>query len=370
MKIVYVADINIDITSGVLNKMNTQINYWVEMGHEVHVACLAPFRINKTDIKLTPKVAGICIPVSGIIPRFVKGQVYNILNKIVGLREIKQYLETLQPDLIYMREMVGFPGLNKLLSAYTVVLESNTLLKDELKLYSYKARKLYALYQEKLYSTIDGFIGVTNEIRDQFKAYGKPVCTISNGINTDNFAAVRERRSGTGHQERANIILVGSPHQDWHGADKFYLMAEQMPEADFHLVGIEAPGVERANFFVHGYLDKDALMALYHKADIGVGTLALHRKNMEEACPLKVREYAALGLPMIIAYYDADFQGQDFVLQLENKEDCILPRIEDIRTFVQKWKHQKISPDVIAPLVSVTIKERDRLSFMTQVSNK
>lgn len=370
MKIVYLADINIDITTGVLNKMNTQINYWVDMGHEVHMACLAPFRVDRANTKLTPKVAGICIPANRMIPGFIKGRVYHILGKIFGLREIREYLEAIKPDVIYMREMIGFPGLNRLLGAYKVVLECNTLLKDELALFSYQARKLYALYQEKLYNTIGGFVGVTNEIRDQFKAYGKPVCTISNGINSDNFSAIRQSRAGIARSDRANVILVGSPHQDWHGADKFYLMAEHIPEADFHLIGIEAPGEPRTNFFIHGYLDKEALTECYRMADIGVGTLALHRKNMEEACPLKVREYAALGLPMIIAYYDPDFHGQDFVLQLDNKEDCILPRIEDIRAFIQKWKHQKIEPEVIDPLISVAVKERDRLSFMKQVSGK
>ena len=39
----------------------------------------------------------------------------------------------------------------------------------------------------------------------------------------------------------------------------------------------------------------------YH---LGIGTLSLHRKKMQEACPLKVRDYWRVGLPSLLGYTD------------------------------------------------------------------
>jgi len=39
-------------------------------------------------------------------------------------------------------------------------------------------------------------------------------------------------------------------------------------------------------------------------ADVGVGALALERKNMREAQPIKTRHYLGSGLPVIIGYQD------------------------------------------------------------------
>ena len=46
----------------------------------------------------------------------------------------------------------------------------------------------------------------------------------------------------------------------------------------------------------------------------------MHRKKQEEASPLKVREYIALGLPVILPYKDTAFIDgcPDWVLELPN----------------------------------------------------
>lgn len=45
-----------------------------------------------------------------------------------------------------------------------------------------------------------------------------------------------------------------------------------------------------------------------------IGTLALHRKNMTEASPLKTREYLAHGFPVIIGYKDTAFYNQNQIM--------------------------------------------------------
>ena len=45
---------------------------------------------------------------------------------------------------------------------------------------------------------------------------------------------------------------------------------------------------------------------LAETCDIGIGSLALFRNQMQEACTLKVREYWARGLPFVLGYDDSD----------------------------------------------------------------
>ena len=67
-------------------------------------------------------------------------------------------------------------------------------------------------------------------------------------------------------------------------------------------------------------------------ADVAIGTLSLHTKQMEEACPLKVREYLAWGLPVIIGYKDTEFPAPDtaFLLQLPNNPTNVHDHLDQI----------------------------------------
>ena len=77
----------------------------------------------------------------------------------------------------------------------------------------------------------------------------------------------------------------------------------------FDLVG-EGPEIEKYRSLVsdlklqdsvifHGKLVGDKLEAIYHKASIGVNSLAIHRQNLKKESTLKSREYVAHGLPFI-----------------------------------------------------------------------
>jgi glycosyltransferase involved in cell wall biosynthesis len=57
-------------------------------------------------------------------------------------------------------------------------------------------------------------------------------------------------------------------------------------------------------FIFHGMRDRDYCQRIFAQCDIGIGTLALERKGMKEACPLKVREYLASGLPVYAGHQD------------------------------------------------------------------
>lgn len=61
--------------------------------------------------------------------------------------------------------------------------------------------------------------------------------------------------------------------------------------------------------YFYGSLFGSDLNAHYQSAHFGVGSFGLHRIGLKMASPLKLREYAAVGLPFIYATDDPDFQG-------------------------------------------------------------
>lgn len=73
-----------------------------------------------------------------------------------------------------------------------------------------------------------------------------------------------------------------------------------------------------------GELSGEALLAVYSKAHLGVGSLALHRKGLTFASELKTREYCAVGLPFITACTDPDFPAEtQFRFVVNTDKDCI-----------------------------------------------
>src|SRR5690606_17477311 len=149
------------------------------------------------------------------------------------------------------------------------------------------------------------------------------------------------------------LPIFGSPGIPWHGMDKVEQLAELLPEIDFHIVGVKKEGVTLNNLYYHGYLNGQNVELLYKQMDIGLGTLALHRKGMNEACPLKCREYAAHGLPLIIGYKDLDFSGQPFVLEISNREDNIKEGLTEIKQFIADWHGKRIPFPVVDDLISI-----------------
>lgn len=75
----------------------------------------------------------------------------------------------------------------------------------------------------------------------------------------------------------------------------------------------------------------DHQLNIYHA---GLGTLALYKKNMHEASPLKVREYISRGFPVIYAYDDTDLSADDrfsnYCLEFPNNDSVI-----DFSTIIQ-----------------------------------
>lgn len=103
------------------------------------------------------------------------------------------------------------------------------------------------------------------------------------------------------------IVFVADNFQPWQGLDR---LLTNLPETAFHLhlVG-ELPLSLRdmahdSRIKCWGRLPRRELEQLLGSASVGLSSFALDRKNMREACTLKVREYLSSGLAVYSGHAD------------------------------------------------------------------
>ena len=136
------------------------------------------------------------------------------------------------------------------------------------------------------------------------------VTTISNGINVNNYP-VSESKFNNGV---INAIMILGVDSEWNGLDKIVnAIISNTCEFNLYIVGNIKDKVEHQNIYYVGELDQMEISRLIQSKMInaGIGTLALERKGIKEAAPLKVREYLSRGLPIVYSYNDTDIDSND-----------------------------------------------------------
>jgi glycosyltransferase involved in cell wall biosynthesis len=163
---------------------------------------------------------------------------------------------------------------------------------------------------------IDGVIGVTNEIkiyqiRRGFTNSANSIA-ISNGIDVNSISFTSFQPF---NEKALKMVFVASCLSKWHGIDRLIKSANEYRgsiELHLNIVGrisrdeLVKSQPENIQIKLHGLLYGDDLDNLMGEMNLAIGSLAVHRNNLREACVLKVREYTARGLPFIYAYDDID----------------------------------------------------------------
>ncbi len=363
MKIAFVTFRGGTAQSGVLSKINNQVDCWIEMGNDVSVLCKSP--LMSKVLYRNPIVIGYNSENKSISKRWI--------TRLSKLSEIGKCLAQFKPDIIYYRYSSYRPFLFyyfKKTAPYVIEINSNDL--SEFKLMGNVTYIINLIFRGVLLNGASGFFAVTKELAHLsiYKKYQKPTCVISNGIELS-----KKRILAPANNIRPSLVFSGSPNMSWHGVDKILKLAILTPEFDYHIIGYSKTDVSNRSFPInvkfHGYLVEDEYDKIIEMADIGIGTLALHRKKMEEACPLKVREYLAYGLPVIIGYKDTDLhKSLPFVLQIPNEERNVWRNIELIKKFVLKNKGIRVARCDVAPFIDIKKKEQQRLIFMSDILKK
>ena len=287
-------------------------------------------------------------------------------SKEMQLRALVEKMVQGGVEVAYLRRELWHPAYRTLMHRIATVAEINTLDSAEYRLTMGLPRRIYSAVTSLFWqSSPAGFVSVTHELAKALPA-GKPRAIISNGI-AEPFSAPLPAAA------KPHLFFSGTGSYSWHGMDKFVALARAFPEWDFSIAGEDAAKLGTdvpRNVKCHGKLSSRAADELLATANIGVGTLALHRKNMDEACPLKVRSYLAYGLPSIIAYHDTDFSGNyDFICLISNTENNVVSEKEKIAKFVMANFQRRVGWEKVK-FASETEKARQRYQFFQQVVAK
>lgn len=185
----------------------------------------------------------------------------------------------------------------------------------------------------RILRSVDGVVGVTDEIRDyHIKMAGRalPARTVANGIEV---AAIANTGfvPYDGHELR--LVVLCSSYAVWHGVDRL-LAGLRAYRGNRRIVidmignGSGAPGTEEqigsATLRHHGHLSGAPLSDAMRRATVGIGTLAFFRTGLQQGASLKTREYIARGMPLVLGYEDVDVPADcPFVLQVPSDDSAL-----------------------------------------------
>ena len=337
-------------SSGVFKKICDQVAFWRSSGYSVQLFIIT----DKNSVKYWREIdqsAEILID---------SGSLSKAINR---WKLIKLALKS-NPQLLYLRD--SFP-IRIPKTDLPIIIEVQTLVGRELKLRSKTRYLFFSIYKKRYYKKIDGVVYVTNELMqiNEFKIKDHvPRISISNGINLQEFQTLPKQQN-----QVPALFFMGHPNQPWHGVSELVEFARVNQNIEVHIVG-ESVQISLPNLYSYGRVTRKDIFSIASKCTAGVGSLNLSKIELNEASPLKVREYLALGLPVILRYQDPDLKSTDgFVLQLPSDERTLLHFSIEIQEFLDSWKGKRVSHEFIKSL-DVSVKEKARLKYFQEVLSK
>lgn len=349
MRIAYLGQMaDVSRENGICKKIAAQARAWIQAGNDVRYFSLAP---------TTGVWAGIAPLEAEIVARGSAGR--RSLRSLQLVRRIR----TWHPDLIYFRYGYHSAGLPALFRAIPTVAELNSDDLTEYPLTFGPAKMLYhRLTRRSVLAAAAAFVPVTHELRERFAAFNKPAEVIGNGIALDTFGESPVPPAGG----PVRMVFIGSRDTPWHGMERVAELGILFPDATVDVIGGD-PVPAPANVRFHGELPRTRYEPLLQAATAAIGTMGLFLKHMDEACPLKVREYLALGLPVIGGYRDTDVpDGADYFLQLPNDRAPLAPHRDRIAQWLARWQGRRVPRAAVAHL-DTDVKERQRLAFLERI---
>jgi Glycosyltransferase Family 4 len=332
----------------VTTKISTQLAAWRAAGHEATLFLLCP----------TPATSSSDAVEAETFP------FGSALSRLQATRRLYAAIKEAGPDLVYLRYDLFVPPPSSLAGIAPMVVEVNSNLQAELSPRSRGAAAYERFQAPLIFRHAAGAVCVSNELAHVLRSRAPrlPVTVIANGVDLETLSPLPpSRESGI----RA-VYLGDDP--SWQGVDKLIAAAPRLPDWQIDLVGV---ATERSlpTITFHGFLPREKYEPILARADIAFGTLALHRKQMDETSALKVPTYLAYGLPTIIGYEDTNFVGSQpwYLLRLPNIESNVRDGLERIRSFGQEVKGRRVPRSEVAERISARSKEAARLSFFTAV---
>lgn len=350
MRIAYLLTWSSGSWSGVFKKVADQVSAWTNAGAEVgiFVASTAAALESWNDLPQTQHVS-----VFG-------GRRSSITSQLAVFSAARAWA----PDIAYVRttprHAIAWRSLREL--PHVVEIQSDDL--AEARMVSRPRLWLSSATRGTCHGHARGLVFVTHELAasPSYAMFTPNRIVIGNGIDLARVTALPP----VSDAGPPRLVFMGHPGTPWHGLDDVHALARSRPDWQFDLVGPSASAATTTspNVTFHGELASDAYLPILARADVGLGSLALYLNGMDEASPLKTREYLALGLPVVGGYRDTDLPDDSPVfLRVPNRAGGIVERAADLEQFIAQWRGRRVAHEQIANL-DTAVKETTRLDFL------
>lgn len=338
--------------SGVRRLILDQAASWSQLHSDVGVGLFVRCEAGTEDAwRGQPNVVAVRSSRLGIVGRFIAREILSI--------QVARW----RPDVIYLRHTTVSPSLLALAALYPTVVGGDLDDLDEMRSRS-PLRYWYARFaRDRLLRRARRIIAVTDEIARQptLVRLGRPVSVFPNSIDLADYPELPAPENPA-----PRLVFIGAPRLAWAGVDKIARLASYFPEWRFDVVGSEPEEFHGApaNVVVHGQLTREHYLPIMAQADVAIGPLALHRKGLSEASALKVAEYLAYGIPVILGSAETAFpDGAPFLLQLPNTEGNVDAARDHVRAFVERWRGRRVPRAAISSIDSKVV-EPQRLDLV------
>lgn len=232
------------------------------------------------------------------------------------IKEARKIIENNYIDIVYIRHMIPSVGLIRLLRwmnkcGVTILYEIPTYpyYAEQFRTSKHKYRAVIKLTLDTIFwPFIYHYITHLVVIKSNSKVHMfKKMIEITNGADIDNIKEKSYREKDT---SRLSMVTFGTLYP-YHGYDrilkglKLYNADDNRTKVEFHVIGIsetindlkkQAEELEISNVFFHGVKNTQELNTMCENYDIGIGAVALHRRNANIDTTIKVIEYYCRGL--------------------------------------------------------------------------
>lgn len=339
-------------SDGVVAKITTQVAAWREAGHDVGIFCVSPKGSGDADQALEGEVFTYSTP----------------LGRPLATRRMLGAATRSGADVAYLRYDHFLPTPGRLLRAVPTVVELNSSASFSRRSRKLPIRVFSAVNHRVIGRSARAFVAVSYSLRRELEPHGKPVAVVANGVDLASRNILPPPPPGG----RIRFAFLAGARAPWHGLDKIIELTSALPDCDFTLVGLEPDQLQvayPANVEAHGRLSRADYEPLLGAADVAIGSMAMDRAGLDEASTLKVGEYLAYGLPVVLGYQETRFVGEDpwFLLRLPTTGDNVVTHVEQIRAFAEAVRGSRVAREEIAEAVGAPAKEAARLEFIAEV---
>ncbi len=324
MRVLMIYRVNTSIShhSGVLKKMKSQQQALSKLGHTVSL-----LNHDSDHIYLNGEIQD-SFKVNSRFKRYW-------FNFRVFFKKVSDKLDFTKFDLVYIRYPFSNPSFIRFCRIVKMQNPECKLL-IEMPTFPYNQEfsglsKIYPLidnhYRKKLFRYVDRIVHFGSEK----ELFGIECINTTNGIDTLQIPM----RSSQNNVDKL-ICLAMAKWFYWHGLDRFLEGLSRYDNQEKHPIELwvlgEGSELEKlrtlsrklnldSKVLFKGVVQGKELDDIFEKIDIGVGTLGIHRKNLNYNASLKHREYCARGIPFILSTGDSSFPTSCGFVKYQTEDD-------------------------------------------------